>query len=485
MFGDMKPDSPVLTRRKMLSNKTSKYGYFNWNDTFRAFFRSAPVGLAIVSKNNLILKANDKFCELFESIETEVVNKSITELIDDDPLKIINDYSEKETEIKYRSKTGGTDYTVDAVIKPVVDKKSKLVYYYIMTGGIGRKRIFETQALELSVIIEQNPSSIIITDTERKIQYVNPAFIKLTGYSLEEVLGKDTGVFKSDEMDAGVYEEIWKTVSSGNTWQGEIVSRKKNGERYVEYAVMAPIKEKNGRVNYLAAIKQDITLLKQQEKKLGESQRLAAIGSMTSYLLHEIKSPFASIKMNFDLIKNNVSTIGNSYNIIDREVKRLDKLLKEVLQYAREKELEPVRVNMVQAVNYGAELLEPLLKSKRIQFKNSVSPAIIKADAQQLKSLFLYLLENSVDAIDFEGEINVWSETKNGVVTVYFKDNGCGIDCSLSEKIFEPFYTSKPKGSGLGLALARKIAEKHSGSIELFSGRKGETVFKIKIPAGL
>ncbi len=465
-------------------NKSRNYKTGRWTDTFRAFFQNAPVGFAIVDKENVILKANDRFCELFGCIEAEITSNKITDYFDDDPLEIIKDLTEKEVEIKYKPKKTQIECTVDTVIKPVLNKRGKLVQYILMTFDIRKTRIFEIQILELSVIIDQSPSSIIITDTGGIIQYVNPAFVNLTGYTFEEVLGKNISFYRSGEIRDEVYKELWDTILSGNTWKGELISRKKNGELYEEYSVIAPIKEKNDKINYFVAIKEDMTLLKQHQKKLRESERLAAIGKMAGYLLHEIKSPFASIKMNAELLRGQISGSNSSFNIIEREVKRLDKLLNDVLQYSREKDLEIVNVNVFQAINYSIELLEPLLNSKEITFKNNVQNVSIKADGQQLKSLFLYLLENSVEATDTGGKIEAGSETEGDNIIIYYKDSGCGIGSEFAEKIFEPFFTSKAKGSGLGLSLAKRIVEKHGGTIELQCGKKGETTFRIILPLG-
>jgi PAS domain S-box-containing protein len=342
------------------------------------------------------------------------------------------------------------------------------------------EKLIDTFQFILQQVIEQISSSIIITDLQGNIQYVNPAFCNITGYSFEEVLGQNPRMLKSGIIKNVVYENMWETILAGNIWKGELINRRKNGELYSETTIISPIKGNTEIKNFIAIKENAISLKKGQNKKQGK-ENLVEIGKMTSYILHEIKSPFAAIKMNLDSIKEYIPKNITQYDIIEREVKRLDKLLNETLMYSREKELDIVNVNIYNIVNYSIEMLEQNMAKKKIVAINKVQKIIIEVDGQKIKSLFLYLLENSIDAIGSNGKIEVWSELDNNYIVVFLKDTGCGIESKNKNKIFDPFFTTKYKGSGLGLALVKKILEKHSGSIELLSGEKGNTIFKIKM----
>ncbi len=146
---------------------------------------------------------------------------------------------------------------------------------------INARRQIESELRKLSRAVEQSPSSIIITNTTGKIEYVNPAFTKLTGYSLEEVSGRNPNFQKSGKTPDSVYVDLWTTITSGNTWRGEFVNQKKDGDLYWEFAVIAPIRSGDNQITHYVAIKEDITARKQAEEEL---KRLATIDPLTGIL---------------------------------------------------------------------------------------------------------------------------------------------------------------------------------------------------------
>ncbi|MDR3626963.1 MAG: PAS domain S-box protein [Ignavibacteriaceae bacterium] len=447
---------------------------------FQILFHYEFVSTAIISNNGFFIRGNTKFYEHLGLTESDIINKNITNVFSYNRNVELNDIVfGQEIGLSFKDNYGKENFYKASII-PVFNKNNIRQYYLLLVLNNGLESLFNGFRFDLSLFIEQFPNSVLITDIKGNIQYVNPAFCNKTGYSCEELLGQNPSMLKSGIMDKAVYEKLWTTVLGGNSWKGVLINKNKNGQLYSEITVISPIKE-NNEIKYLVALKGKATLLKQNQNKAQVREDLAEIGKMTSYLLHEIKSPFAAIKMNFDTIKDTIVKNSTAVNVIDREIRRLDKLLNETLRYSREEELSIVNVNIFSVVNYSIELLIPLITKKNIVVENKVQKIVIKADAQKIKSLFLYLLENSIDAITDGGKIEVWSELNGNFVSIYFKDNGCGIESALSKKIFEPFFTTKSKGTGLGLALVRKILDKHFGTIELLSGNEGSTIFKIKL----
>jgi two-component system, NtrC family, sensor histidine kinase AtoS len=151
-----------------------------------------------------------------------------------------------------------------------------------------------------------------------------------------------------------------------------------------------------------------------------------------------------------------------------------------VLQYLRDRDFDMTNINLHDVVENSFLFIRPLISTKSIEFDNRVDCTVIKADYQQLQSVFKNLIQNSADAIEKEGRIEAWSERANGFIKVHFKDNGPGI--GNPDKIFEPFYSTKSSGSGLGLTIAERIMKKHNGSLALSKSRKGETLFELKFP---
>ena len=357
----------------------------------------------------------------------------------------------------------------------------------LITHGIREKNLTNRNKIKdiyqgepFHTIVEQSPVSIIITDIQGNIEYVNPKFVELTGYLLDEVQGKNPRILKGGNKSLEEYRLLWDTILSGNTWKGEFINKRKNGELYYEYAFISPIKDQNDRIINFIAIKEDITKLKKVDEELKKSEKLAVLGKMAAYVSHEIKTPLTSIMINVDTLERNESINDDakkSLSIIQKEIKRLTNLSKNILQFANHSSLSFSDINLHKKIENIKEFLEPLLKGKGIILLNKTSDHNIFGDAQQLRSLFIHLIENSIESIDMCGEIEIASELKGDQCYIYIKDTGCGVNCTGN--IFETFVTTKSTGTGLGLPIARGIVEKHHGSIRLVSSKQGETIFEI------
>ena len=134
--------------------------------------------------------------------------------------------------------------------------------------AIERRKRLETELIKLSSAVEQSPATVVITDIDGKIEYANPKFAELTGYSIEEAIGKNPRILKTSKTPPEVYEELWKTITSGNEWRGEFCNKKKNGELFWEYAFISPVKDNEGVITNFIAIKEDITERKNADNRL-------------------------------------------------------------------------------------------------------------------------------------------------------------------------------------------------------------------------
>ena len=241
--------------------------------------------------------------------------------------------------------------------------------------------------------------------------------------------------------------------------------------------------------------------LKNTSSELIKRERLAALGQMAAVLAHEIKAPLTSIKMNADIIAefrlsaDKASKAGQlnesrerdrdekeNFDIIQTEINRLNYLVKDVLQFSRQMELEYSNVNLYELTESIRHQLTKEFNEKNIAFINKTNKIEFAADAHKLKQVFLNLVDNSVESIDKYGEIEISSSIderrKNIIISV--RDTGNGI--KDDKKVFEPFYTTKSSGTGLGLSITQKIVEQHKGSIRLVSSMPGETIFEIALP---
>jgi len=223
------------------------------------------------------------------------------------------------------------------------------------------------------------------------------------------------------------------------------------------------------------------------EEALRKAERLATIGRMSAVLAHEIRNPLNSIKINSDILLESLELPENKkrrLQIIQKEVNRLDRLVKEVLLFSRQSELVYSEFNIFNLIENISAQFKPSFDEKQIKFINSTGNITIKGDAEKLKQVFLNLILNSYDAVKEQGIIEISSENKkDNTLHLYIKDNGCGIQ--NTDKLFEPFFTSKSQGTGLGLPISQNIIEQHSGTLKLMSSQPGETIFDITLPLKL
>lgn len=225
--------------------------------------------------------------------------------------------------------------------------------------------------------------------------------------------------------------------------------------------------------------------LKNNTEELIKREKLAALGKMAAVLAHEIKTPLTSIKMNADIIAETLDLNDEdkeNFEIMKTEINRLNNLVKDVLQFSRQMELNFSEVKLKDLIDNVHNQLSKKLNDKNIILVNNTENVRLEADTDKLKQVFINLIDNSIEAVNQNGLIEISSRRNNedNSISILVKDNGSGIDPELN--IFEPFFTTKASGTGLGLSVSQKIIEQHNGAFNLVTSKKGETIFEIKLP---
>ena len=248
-------------------------------------------------------------------------------------------------------------------------------------------------------------------------------------------------------------------------------------------AIYFPIGNDIRGASFVGLLYKDITGDKSTENDNLESEKLSDIGKMTTYILHQMKTPLNAIKMNIDMmeiLKGKKQTREKSYQLIQKEISRLSRMIKEVMQYSHSTDVKLSKVSICSIVNDIGNILHPLLEQKSISLKNDLEDLVIMADNDSLITVFYHLIENSIEAIGRNGRICLTSNYDEGDrrFTVIIEDSGCGI--TNPEKIFEPFFTTKKNGTGLGLSIIKNILTQNNSDIKLLSSVPGKTVFELK-----
>lgn len=360
----------------------------------------------------------------------------------------------------------------------------------------------EDQLRKLSRAVEQSPVSIIITDDQARIEYVNPKFVEMTGYSVAEVVGKPPLFLQSGEAVFGhdsARKKLWATISAGREWRGEFQNKRKDGGAFWESVSISPIKAANGNITHFVILKEDITKHKQLEGEFRQAQKMEAFGSLSAGVAHDFNNILTAILCNVELMQGEGELSALQEEAVG-EIKtageRAANLTRQLLLFSRQKPMQTKLVQVNEVVENMGKMLRRLI-GEHIQLKAQYcageTPVI--ADASMLEQVLLNLTVNSRDAMPKGGELTICTEMvtigeavgrrRNGrFIRFSVSDTGSGISAQDMEHIFEPFFTTKEvgKGTGLGLATVFGIVEQHQGWIEVESEPGSGTAFHIFLP---
>jgi signal transduction histidine kinase len=236
-------------------------------------------------------------------------------------------------------------------------------------------------------------------------------------------------------------------------------------------------------------VQRDITELKNLEEKYYESQKLAAIGQLSAGIAHEVRNPLSSIKMSLQILEKRMQPSGNDlkrFKIAQREVEHLEKLVSDVLIYAKPSDPQKEPFDMRSIIERALAMVEKSLKDKDIDVQKIYSEDIdiIFVDPSMIKQALINIFQNAIDAMEPKGKLMISLKNDEQSLVIEIDDNGSGIDEEDLPYVFNPFFTKKNHGTGLGLTQVKKIIDQHNGEIEILS-KKGEgTRFIITLPKG-
>ncbi|OGG45199.1 MAG: hypothetical protein A3F84_09405 [Candidatus Handelsmanbacteria bacterium RIFCSPLOWO2_12_FULL_64_10] len=366
-----------------------------------------------------------------------------------------------------------------------------------------RKRAEEEHA-RLSRAVEQAAESIMITDPDGTIIYVNPAFEWVTGYSREEVVGQNPRLLKSGRQDAAFYREMWNTLTRGEVWTGRFINRRKDGTLFEEEAVISPIRNGDGKVvNYVAA-KRDVTQEVALEAQLRQAQKMEAVGTLAGGIAHDFNNLLTTIIgfAQLALMEEGVSPLVREYIArIPEQGKRAAQLISQLLTFSRKAITEKQPMSLTPLVKETVKMLERTLpENVAIQLNAPGEVAQVNADPTQMQQVIMNLCINASHAMPCGGEMTVRIEDvtldeaycrkyvyarPGRHVCLSVRDTGMGMTPEVQARIFEPFFTTKGvgEGTGLGLAVVYGIVKGHEGHTNVYSEVGKGSEFKVYLPA--
>jgi two-component system, LuxR family, sensor kinase FixL len=337
-------------------------------------------------------------------------------------------------------------------------------------------------------IVESAVDGIIVIDEKGRIEAFNPAAERLFGYSEEEVLGQNVNVLMPSpyhEEHDGYLDRYRSTGARKIIGIGrEVTGRRRDGTTFPLHLSVG--ETSLGGERKFTGILHDLTERVAIEHQLREQTALARLGEMAAVLAHEIKNPMAAVRGAIEVIGTRLPAGGRDTAIVKEIVSRIDslnELMKDLLLFARPPAPKPQPIEVQPLVSSTAQLLreDPSLNAVQIEVEGSSPPVL--ADPGLLQIVFLNLMVNSAQAMrDGSGRIKVSVVASAGTCRIDFADDGPGIPPEIREKIFTPFFTTKSRGTGLGLATARRLIEAHRGTIDVRCPPAGGTTVSIQLP---
>lgn len=370
----------------------------------------------------------------------------------------------------------------------------KTEYVFAVAKDITEEKAKEIELQRFFNIVESSLNPILITDINGKMIYVNPAFVKVSGFNREELIGKNPRIFGSGKLNRKFWDKMWQTISSGKVWFGEVEDRKKNGEPFYTQLLISPIFDKDEKVTGYFGIHRDLSEKRTLEKQLIHTQKMESIGTLAAGVAHEVGNPLASISALVQVAQRSTEDvfIKEKLDLVKSQVTRISKIIRDLVDFSRPSNFELQRVNINECIKEAVEITKVGTKAKTIEFDVKLSDDIpnLPLVVDQLEQVFVNILLNAVDAINEvkdemkEKRISIESALSKDEVIITFNDTGSGISEENLTKIFEPFFTTKSqgRGTGLGLWVSYGIIKSFQGKLQVQSNTGLGTTFTIKLP---
>ena len=372
-----------------------------------------------------------------------------------------------------------------------------------MAQDITKRKQAEEQLLKLSQALEQSPVSIVILNSTRLIEYVNDGFCQITGFDPSEVIGEDPLILRAKDHDRQVYDDLWATIEKGGTWQGELLSRRKDGKPFWEEVTAAPLFDDMGNITHYIAFKIDVTEKKAMEEEFRQAMKMEAIGRLAGGVAHDFNNLLTVILGYTELILMKMDADSPFYKKIqeiDKAGRRAEQVTSQLLAFSRKQIMQPKILEVNRLIREMQKML-PRLIGEHIQLELQLDrkDSLIKTDPGQIEQVILNLAINARDAMPEGGKLVIRTGRKKigreearqyediepgEYVKIIVKDMGSGMADETVERIFEPFFTTKEKGrgTGLGLSTVYGIIKQSKGHIAVESAPGRGSTFKIYLP---
>lgn len=484
-----------------------KFGILDdWEKTFNAL----QDVITVLSPDLKILKANKAAYETFKLNGSEIIGKKCYEVFNDRsepceccPASRLHRELGAKSNVIYNERTCKS---FEVRSYPILDDSGELKHLLHSARDVTQKIRNEEVRTILSEAIEQTSDSVIITNVDGTIQYVNPSCTTTSGYSREELTGENLNFLVTGAQNSKHFEKATIQLGKGNSWQGRLTSTKKDGSRFEENAAISAITDQKGNITNLVIVKRDISKEEHLQKQLQQAMKMEAIGTLSGGIAHDFNNILAAMIGYAQIAKEKVPEEDSIRDDIDQILlggDRATQLVKQILTFSRrdtEGSLHPLKIqHLIKEVVKLLRSSFPTTIDIRQKIDNNCPPVL--ADPAQLHQVLMNLCTNARQAIDsIHGAITIELDkysipgphlqgtsllNKGTYARLVINDSGKGMSEEMQTRIFDPFFTTKAKnqGTGLGLSVVHGIVERHEGVIMVESEIDLGTTFQIYFPA--
>ncbi|MEI8121564.1 MAG: PAS domain S-box protein [bacterium] len=479
-------------------------------ENFRRLFQHNPLPMALSSlSDGKFLDVNEAFLATLGYTRNEVAGKSAAELglfrESERQNQLVSQLKQQgsldNVELKFGRKDGST---LTGLISGELVRHQNTECILTVLVDITERKKGEAERLRLATAIKQAAEAIVITDPKGVIQYINPAFEAITGYAGGEVVGKTPRLLKSGKHDEAFYRDLWDIITSGRTWNGRIVNKKKDGAFYTEEGSIAPVRDESGAIVNYVAVKRDITNELKLERQFVQAQKMDVVGRLAGGVAHDFNNMLGVILGYTEMALAQVDPALQLHADL-REVRssalRTADLTRQLLAFARRQTVLPRILDLNSAVDSALRMLRRMI-GENITLEWRPKPEVwpVRIDPSQIDQILSNLCVNARDATTGNGRVTI--QTDNVVldqaycanhdgaypgdyVMMVFSDTGAGMTADVLSHIFEPFYSTKGvgEGTGLGLSTVYGIVKQNHGYISAESKPGFGATFKIYLPS--
>jgi len=480
----------------------------------RSLLDNSAVGIVYALPDRTIRDANSRACAMFGYAPAEIQGMSIrlVHLSDRYFEEFVRQYARAaesaiaSIDFPFRRKDGAIIWcTVFGTRLEEGDAEKGYVWTLL---DITALREAQALARRLSRAVEQTSASVVMTDLQGNITFVNQSFCRTTGYDEREAIGKNSRILKSGAMPASVYGEMWASLAKGQPWRGELQNRRKNGELFWESAVIAPVTDDEGKITHYVAVKEDITERKMAEEALRRAKDDAdaanrAKSEFLANMSHEIRTPMTAILGYADILADSVERPDEQEAVqtIKRNGQHLLYLINDILDLSKIEagkfQIERISAQLATILGNVISLMRERAKAKGLPLKLEYVgpvPETIQTDPTRLRQIFVNLVSNAIKFTE-AGEVKVRvrlidRDSAEPKLKCEVVDTGLGMDAEQVARLFQPFQqadastTRKFGGTGLGLAISKRLATLLAGDITVSSTPGVGSIFTVTIAIG-